>query len=166
MEQPESMMPVVTVESLRRTRRIGACPILTVTASYPKWQGESEAAERFNKGYLQMAEAFVTWAEKDLAPRAEVAFEALGSRAPYVFPKWEIIMDTQCFFEPLDVREGGDEPVRLQVVATVKRRARRSDTETCTEAFRHVWCLPDGYISPPVREKLSRLTKKGRKNSI
>ena len=79
----------------RRLHRVGTCPVLEVCVIYPclrVTEGQEGGiapidAERFNRAYSRMAEAFFAWAEGDPARAAAEAFAAMGAGAAYRFDR-------------------------------------------------------------------------------
>lgn len=73
-ELPFSYVP----NTLHRTHRVGAVPVLEVSICYPSICMQSEALEedvqRFNQGCEGIAQAFLTWALSSPSQAAEEAF--------------------------------------------------------------------------------------------
>ncbi len=82
--------------SLHRTVRVGACPVLTVTVTYPCPASVEGAPEgvvtRFCEAYRHMAENFLSWATdeaSDTSPAREalMAFASSGPNRAYTFER-------------------------------------------------------------------------------
>ena len=81
----------LTHDTTHRIHRVGACPVLELTVTYPRIgiaDGEaSSAVERFNEAYRTMAENWLAWAESVLLSEANEAFAAEGAGASYRFER-------------------------------------------------------------------------------
>ena len=131
------MTPSFSVQSCaeRRLVRVGACPILEVTVTYPRIpDGTSPTVIRFNETYRAMAEGFLAWAEATPAEEAKAAFAAMGSAAPYRFDRRILTCDMTASIES---------PARLTVTRNVTLKSRRGELAERTVTAADRWRLPE-----------------------
>lgn len=128
MPQPAAVSTVTS----RRLFRVGACPVLEVSVTYPRLDADSIAAAssvaRFNETYRAMAEAFLAWAESAPAEEAKAAFAAMGASAPYRFDRRALTCDVTAIWHgsarAVKGRDGEAEGEEGCTVLTVTRTAR------------------------------------------
>jgi hypothetical protein len=128
-----NQLPVETV-TLRHTYRVGACPVLEVTVTYPHIPHESPAATRFNEAYRSMAESFLAWADTAPAEEARASFAAMGSTAPYRFDRR--ILTCSMTAEILS-------PRLLTVTRAVTLKSRRGELTERTITAVDGWRIPE-----------------------
>ena len=141
----EEKVAVETVTE-RRLHRVGACPVLEVTVTYPRLRiGEGEGtptpadAERFNRAYARMAEAFLSWAEGEPARAASEAFLSMGAGAAYRFDRRLIL----CNMTADLVRGSRSQGVEfLRVVRRVSQGCRKGGVTGKILIYEDVWRVP------------------------
>ena len=129
--------------TIRRIHRLGACPVLEVTVTYPAWiadRGElSPAAERFNTAYRTMAEHLLAWAEETVLPTVIEAFAAEGATAAYRF-------DRRLLTCTMQGELGGalsDESRRLTVTRELRLTRRRDTSAAKASRTTDSWLWPE-----------------------
>lgn len=136
-------MPItVAYCTLRRTFRMGACPILEVTVSYP-CLGDEDARKqmpppgiaRFNEAYAGMAEAFLQWVEGTLLETARHAFREAGPGAGYSFDRRTVDCRMTAAF-------AGEPPERLYVRRYLRVGSRRGECVERARTETDVWRCP------------------------
>lgn len=147
-------LPAVSYRSLRRLHRVGACPILEISVTYPVLgEGEGDplppAVARFNKAYADMAEALLSWADGAPADAAAEAFRAMGEGAMYRFERRLLICE---------MTVEGSSADRLTVRRTLTATTRRGGGEGEELIARDIWRLPSLTLDPP--------SKRPRKKSV
>jgi hypothetical protein len=117
--------------------------VLEVSVTYPRLQagaGVSEAdAERFNRAYSRMAEAFLSWAEGEPAHAAEEAFLSMGAGAAYRFDRRMIL----CNMTASIVRESRSQGVEfLRVMRQISWGCKRGWGDRKTVVHEDIWRIP------------------------
>lgn len=142
-------LPVETV-TLRHTYRVGACPVLEVTVTYPRIpETANPAAPRFNEAYRSMADHFLTWAEGAPAEASKAAFVAMGGAAPYRFDRRLLT----CAMTPAPAAEEGKNGQDLLILRTVTRTSRRGEMPPAALTATDRWRLPELTLRPASRRR-------------
>ncbi len=87
------MYEPITHCQLHRIFRVGICPVLEVSVTYPRLQADCPeealplAVARFNRAYLRMAEGILTWSGGALLSSVEDAFREAGTAASFRFDR-------------------------------------------------------------------------------
>ncbi len=139
----------IAVETDRRLVRVGGCPVLSVSVSYPCLISVGEAAATaavtsFNDTYRTAAERFTAWALDAPAAAATAAFESAGQGAAYRFARWEITCDMT------PVWDAGGEFLRMETTA-VWRVRRESDARKKAQ-WTDLWRIPSLYLEKPTKK--------------
>ncbi len=140
----------VTVEEVteRRWYRVGACPVLEVSVTYPHLtvregaEGEISPVDvgRFNDAYARMAEAFLPWAEGDPAREAAEAFGTMGAGAAYRFDRRLVL----CKMTVSSVQRSPSDTVGyVRVVRRVSMGRRREEEHEKNLLHEDIWRFPD-----------------------
>lgn len=149
----QNRLPVETI-SLRRTYRVGACPVLEAAVTYPHIpEDASPAVIRFNDAYRTAAENFLAWAEEIPAEAAKTAFAALGSAAPYRFDRR--LLSCTMMPAPAAAEESGE--TELRILRTVTSSSRRGGISPVTLTAADRWRLPELTLRPPLRHRGTRV---------
>lgn len=131
----------LTHECIRRTYRVGACPVLEVSISYPcffpdpDYEGElPRNVTRFNQAYRAMAENLAAWGDTTLREIAEADFSAAGSGAAYCFDRRLMSCLMEAVWEE-------DERAALTVTRSLRLCSRRGTIlpRELTAADRWLW---------------------------
>jgi hypothetical protein len=120
--------------------------VLEVSVTYPRLQiGEREGAptpadaERFNRAYARMAEAFLSWAEGEPARAASEAFVSMGAGAAYRFDRRLIL----CNMTASIVRESRSKGVEfLRVARQTFWGRKREGIKEKTVVYEDFWRIP------------------------
>lgn len=123
----------------RRLIRVGACPVLEITVTYPTLSGEDPACpvEVFNSAYRRMTEAFLYWGETAFGELAANDFAEAGPGAGYRFDRRVLV----CRMEA-DMAEEGDGS-RIRVTRSVWSGTRRTGQGTVLPEAVDLWRLPE-----------------------
>ena len=148
-------LPAVSYRACRRLRRVGACPILEISVTYPVLEeGEGDllpsAVARFNQAYADIAEALLSWADGAPADAAAEAFWAMGEGAMFRFDRRLICCD-------MTVEERSAD--RLTVRRTLTLTTRRGGGEGEEMVARDVWRLPTLTLDPPAQRHRKKSVK-------
>ena len=141
-------LPAVSYRDSRRLRRVGACPILEISVTYPVLEeGEGAllppAVARFNRAYADMAEALLSWADGAPADAAVEAFWAMGEGAMFRFDRRVVTCE-------MTVEETHADRLTVRRALTVTTR--RGSGEGEEMVARDVWRLPELTLDPPMRK--------------
>ena len=126
---------------LRRIYRVGICPVLEVSITYPRLLADCPdealpfAVARFNHAYLRMAEGILTWSGGTLLTSVEDAFREAGAAASYGFDRR--VVDCRM------TAEAEDEAGHLLVTRTISVGSRRGSIPVQRREGRDLWCCPE-----------------------
>ncbi len=135
----------VTHRRLHHIFRVGACPVLEVTVTYPCLGADlpedalSPAITRFDQAYLRMAEGVLNWCAGEPLAEAEAAFRAGGAGAGFRFDRRFVTCE-------MTVTPGGPEEQKdatLQVCRTLRMGSRRGEILETTRTGKDVWRIPE-----------------------
>ena len=145
----------------RRLIRVGACPVLEITVTYPILSGEDPACpvEVFNSAYRRMTEAFLYWGETAFGELAAGDFAEAGSGAGYRFDRRVLV----CRMEA-DMAEEGDGG-RIRVTRSVWSGTRRTGQKTVLPEVVDVWRLPELTLQKLTVQNRSRKPRKPREDA-
>ena len=135
----------VSHRQLRRIFRVGACPVLEVTVTYPCLGADfpedalSPAMHRFDQAYLRMAEGVINWCGGAPLAEAEAAFREAGAGAGYRFDRRLVI----CEMIVTPVNPEDPRRARLEVCRTVRTGSRRGSILEKTRTGKDIWRLRD-----------------------
>ena len=137
---PDPSALTLTHPCERRLIRVGACPVLEITVTYPALEGDEpeEAVAAFNDGYRRMAEAFLYWGEHALGERVAGELEAEGAGAAFRFDRRLLI----CAMEGQILEEGGRTILRVQRSLRLTSR-RGSVEEHALPPAEDIWRIPE-----------------------
>ncbi len=135
---------------VRRIHRVGACPVLEATVTYPclsvEEGGEAPSLTRFNEAYRAMAEAWLAWVESALLPAANEAFTAEGAGASYRFDRRVAVCE-------MKVETLTPEGAYLIVERTLRLTSRRGSAGEVCRRERETWRWPELTLVGENRKK-------------
>lgn len=139
---------------LHRICRVGACPLLEITITYPclcppEGEGIGSAVDRFNTAYRTMAEKLMAWGEGALYEGVLVEFEAAGAEAVYGFDRRLLVCDMSAAFS--EQGEGEGEGTTLTVTRILRLSSRRGGAEERGISASDRWRLPSLTLCAPSR---------------
>lgn len=183
----ENLPMTICENTLRRTVRVGACPVLTVTAVYPVLCGEGEAVTRFNQTYEQAAKAFVAWGLNTLETPTREAFDMARVGGAQTFARRELLCKMTASFRHMETsdEESSDASDRhkhishqaprgedasgteswmicVRMASSYGLRRRKNEEKTCSS--QHIWQFPQGYFLPEGQNEKGK--RRGRKHSL
>lgn len=129
----------------RRLIRVGACPVLEITVTYPALSGEDPAcpAEVFNSTYRRMAEAFLYWGESAFGALAAGDFAEAGAGAGYRFDRRVLVCRMEADME------GDGDGGRIRVTRSVWSGTRRTGQGTVLPEAVDLWRYPELTLQRP-----------------
>ncbi len=152
----------ITHITRRQLVRVGVCPVLEAEVCYPMLETAGDAtfpaAERFNRAYLDMADAFLAWALRDPASAATEAFAALGGSAAYRFDRRMIACRMTASIHrmasirrtaSIDAAESGEAGGYLRVERLVRLSSRRGETAARERNDVDLWSWPSLRLCSP-----------------
>jgi hypothetical protein len=164
-EECMSQPAVVSAVTCRRLFRVGACPVLEVSVTYPRLDAEAVASAgsvaRFNETYRALAEAFLAWAETAPVEEAQAAFAAMGASAPFRFDRRVLTCDVTAEWQGKDrIAKGkdaetweGDGCAVLAVTRTARLIGRRGEVEERSLMAVDEWRWPELTLLPRRRRR-------------
>ncbi len=141
----------------RRTCRVGACPVLEVTVTYPALCSAAPDTEelppsvtRFNEAYRTMAENLLEWAQGSLCEAAMADFNAAGAGAAYRFDRRMVVcnMTASC---PASA-DNAEAPC-LIVTRTLRMTSRRGEVPEKRLVASDLWRWPELTLCPAGRRR-------------
>lgn len=137
---PDPSALILTHPCEHRLIRVGACPVLEITVTYPALEGDGpeEAVAAFNDGYRRMAEAFLYWGEHALGERVAGELEAEGAGAAFRFDRRLLI----CTMEGQILEEDGRTILRVRRNLRLTSR-RGSVEEHALPTAEDIWRIPE-----------------------
>lgn len=143
---------------IHRIFRVGACPVLEVTVTYPCLcpdlsPGEDcpPAVRRFNLAYERIADGFAAWCSGIPLEAAEEAFRAAGIGAAYRFDRRTVTCEMMIACgENGQVETGGE----ICVTRTLRLGSRRGEMPPITRVETDCWRQPGLSLGQFQKKKL------------
>ena len=136
--------PALVTVTAHRILRVGVCPVLEMTVTYPHLETDAPASNRFNETYRDLAESFMAWAETAPYEEAKAAFADLGASAPYRFDRRRLLCSmTAAVQGQVGVDKGERGPTYLAVTRTVRLLSRRGEVAERSVRAVDLWRWPE-----------------------
>ena len=147
----------VTYCHICRTCRVGACPVLEVTVTYPvlslsipDTETVSPAVTRFNEAYRTMAENLLAWAQGSVCEAATADFMAAGAGAAYRFDRRLVTCHMTAAFVP---SKENAEVRYLVVTRPLCMTSRRGEVPERRLTATDLWRWPELTLCPAGRRQ-------------